>query len=489
MVRRWFAVGAVALALTAATRGGPAHAAGIARLTGDAVPVAYDLTIAPGIIRHASAGSETIDVLLHRPLDAIALNARKVDIVRASIDGRMARVETLPAIEQILVHSATPLRAGPHRVELTFASTIGTAERPEGLYDVDGAHLATIFEPSTARSMFPCFDEPQFRARFTLHVRAPAAWTVISNMPLRARHPAAQRIVQNDFAPTPPMPVYLLTLDAGVYAHADAVAGTIPIRVFVRPGQEAQARAVAARAQRIIPFFERYFGIPFPLPKLDIVVSPGVLQSALEGWGSITMYSEGMAFGGPAGDRGPGDRDATEVLAHEIAHQWAGDLVTMRWWSDTFVAEALAEFAQRQAVREVFPELRSWRDDDRIVAGIMRNGVRKGSRAAVHPILTDLQADANDAFSLTTYDKGASVIESWRDAVGDARFRVALHGYLTRYAYGSATFDDLWSALGGPAGIAYGRSWLLQRGYIPSSTCARPVRRDVRRSRCRKRRS
>jgi len=437
----------------------------VARLTGDVVPLAYDLAIAPDVARSASAGSETIDVQVRRPLDAIALNALKIGVTRATIDGRAARVETFPAVEQIVLRTGARLGAGPHRIELAFTSAVHGAGDPRGLYAIGNAYVVTRFEPSTARSMFPCFDEPEFRARFTLHVRAPAAWTVISNMPLRARRPAGAGLTDNDFAPTPPMPAYLLTLDGGVFAHADAVAGTTPIRVFIRPGEEAHARVMAARAQRIVPFYERFFGVPFPLPKLDLVVAPGVLGSALEGWGAITFYAEGDAFGQQYGGGERGDRYAAEVIAHEIAHQWAGDLVTMRWWSDTFVAEAVAQFSQRQAVRALFPELGSWRDDDRAVADVMRGGVRKGSRPVVHVIATDLDAEDFGAFDQATYDKGASVIEGWREAAGDEQFHAALHEYLTRFAYGSATFDDFWGALGGAPGVAYGSSWLLQRGY------------------------
>ncbi|MDP9107078.1 MAG: M1 family metallopeptidase, partial [Candidatus Eremiobacteraeota bacterium] len=437
----------------------------VARLTDDVVPLAYDLAIAPNIARSTSAGSETIDVRLRRPLDAIALNALKIGVTRATIDGRVARIETFPAVEQILLRTGDRLGAGPHRIELAFTSAIHGGDDPRGLYASESSYIVTRFEPSTARSMFPCFDEPQFRARFTLHVRAPAAWTVISNMPLRARRPAGAGLTDSDFAPTPPMPAYLLTLDGGVFAHADAVAGTIPIRVFVRPGQVAHARVMAARAQRIVPFYERFFGVAFPLPKLDLVVSPGALGSALEGWGAITFYAEGDVFGRQFGGGERGDRYAAEVLAHEIAHQWVGDLVTMRWWSDTFVAEAVAQFAQRQAVRAVFPELGSWRDDDRAVGDVMRGGVRKGSRPVVHVVSTDLDAEDFQAFDQATYDKGAAVIEGWHDAAGDEQFHTALHEYLTRFAYGSATFDDFWGALGGALGVAYGNSWLLQRGY------------------------
>ncbi len=459
----------LALAFAAVVRAAPASPAHPreARLGTDVVPVAYDLTLAPDVSALRSAGEETLDVAVRRPVDAIALNARRIDVEAAALDGAPARAEAVPAIEQLLIRSDKPLAPGRHRITLRFTSRIQDGSEPDGLFRSAGPHgamLTTLFEPSRARALFPCFDEPAFRAPVALHVRAPSDWTVVSNMPLLEKRTSADGLAQSDFAPTPPISAYMLTLDAGVMTHVDGVAANVPIRVFAMPGQEERARTMLADAERLLPFYASFFGTPFPLPKLDLVVAPGALQSAFEGWGAITFYTEAVPFGtreaGAAGRRG-----AVEVLAHEMAHQWTGDLVTMRWWSDTFVAEGLAQFAQRASVRDVFPELESWRDDDADVDAMMSNPITAQSKPAITRIRTDLNDDDWQAFNQAAYDKGASVVEGWRLAIGEAAFRARLRSYLHAFAYRSATSEDFWNAMGGRRGVVYGSGWLARRGY------------------------
>lgn len=438
-----------------------------ARLAGDVLPVAYDLTLGLDVETMRTSGEETIDVRAVRPVAAIALNARQIDLHDVTVDGAPAHSESLPAIEQILIRTGAPIAAGRHRVVLRFGSAIHDGGEPSGLFVSAGEEagfVTGLFEPSRARALFPCFDEPAFRAPITLHVRAPSKWTVVSNMPLLARNPLAGGLAQNDFEPTPPMPVYMLTLDAGVLEHVDGSAANVPIRVFTAPGQEDHARTMLADAERLLPFYESYFGTPFPLPKLDLVVAPGGLQTAFEGWGAITFYSEATPFGLEfPGEQGR--RAAVEVLAHEMAHQWTGDLVTMRWWRDTFVSEGLAQFAQRTSTSAVFPELRTWLDDDRAVGSLLANPVGPRSKPVLTEIRGDLQDEDFEVFSPATYEKGASVVEGWRSAIGDEAFRARLRAYLRRFAYGSATFEDFWDVMGGAGGLAYGRSWLAQRGF------------------------
>jgi aminopeptidase N len=453
----------LALAFVVAACGLPGAAA--QRLSDDVVPVSYDLTVAPNHETLRTDGSEALVVDVRRPVAAIVLNAREIDVREASIDGRRARVDVSPAVEQIALRGEGTIQRGRHRIDLTFTSTVHDGAVNGLLRGPRDVSLMTLFEPSTARTMFPCLDEPQFRARFTLHVRAPSAWTVVSNMPLRAKHDAGDGLVQNDFTPTPPMPAYMLVLDAGPFAHVEGRAASVPIRIFVRRGREAQARTMLADAERLLPFYERFFGTRFPLPKLDVVVASGMLQSAFEGWGAISFYSESMPFGQQFDGGAPGRRFAAEVLAHEMAHQWAGDLVTMRWWRDTFVSEALAQFAQREAMRSVFPQLEAWRDDDRQVADVMRRGVAVNARPVLTPIRTDLDADAFQVFAPATYEKGASAIAGWRDMIGERAFAASLHRYVRKFAYGSATFEDFWNTMGGADGVAYGHSWLAQPGY------------------------
>jgi aminopeptidase N len=452
---------------------GAAAANAIARLSNDAAPVSYDLHIQPvpgpndnwytGPGGLKVLGTETIVVQTARDLDAIVMNQSHIEVHKASIDGETATSTIDQTLQQLRLQTAHRLAAGRHTVELAFTAT--SPNPGFQTYGGDARVLATLFEESLARGSFPCFDEPQFRARFTLHVRVPSAWTVVSNMPESARRPEADGTDVHDFAPTPPMPVYLLTFDMGVLAHVDGSAETVPVRVFVRPGKEAQARVMLADAERLLPYYEAFFATPYPLPKLDFVVVPDFEDTALEGWGAITSYSEEDAFGDQMGGGVDGRREAVEVVAHEMAHQWVGDLVDMAWWRDTFVAEGLAEFSQQRAMATLFPELTSWASDDRQLEFILDGGVGPKTKPVVSPVATDLDEDDGVPFGGATYLKGATIVRQWQRLIGEPAFKTAIASYLAAHAYGSATFEDFWSAFSDPRAPAYGDAWFKHFGF------------------------
>jgi hypothetical protein len=451
-----------------------ARAAGaVARLSSDTTPLSYDLHVQPvagpndnwgaGPDGLTVAGSETIVVRTTRDLDAIVMNQSRIDVRDASIDGDRAIATADEPIQQLRLQTLRPLATGEHTIRLTF---VARSPNPGfKAYGDTAPLLATLFETSLARGVFPCFDEPQFRARFTLHVRAPSAWTVISNMPLDSRTSQGDGTDVHDFAPTPPMPVYLLTFDMGAYAHVDGSATNVPIRVFVRPGKEPQARAILADAEKLLPFYEAFFGTAYPLPKLDIVVVPAGEPTALEGWGAITEYDETLAFGAMDGGGIDGRLHAAEAVAHEMAHQWAGDLVDMRWWRDTFVAEGFAQFSQQRAMATLFPDLHSWISDDRQLEPILTNGVGRRSVPVITDVATDLDDDDAVPFSLATYLKGAAVLRQWQLFTGEGAFETSIAAYLSAHAYGSATFEDFWASFPQAHGSDFGASWLKQIGF------------------------
>jgi Peptidase family M1 domain/Peptidase M1 N-terminal domain len=441
----------------------------VARLSGDTVPISYDLHVEPVFdptkwrTSMLIDGSETIRVTTTRDLDDIVLNASHTSIHEATIDGQAAVATLDETRQQLTLHAAHRLSHGEHTILLAFKS-----EKPgDGFrqYGLNPPALATMFEPSMARGVFPCFDEPQFKAAFTVHVRAPSTWDVVSNMPQASRTPQGDGTDSFDFQPTPPMPVYLLTFDMGVFAHADGRAGATPIRVYVSPGKEAQAAVILADAQRLLPFYEGFFATRYPLPKLDIVVVNNGYETALEGWGAITVYAQDEAFGEQMGGGTAGRLYAIQVVAHEMAHQWVGDLVTMRWWRDTFVAEGLAEFSQQRAVSELFPEMRSWADDDRDVEYILARGTTAGRKAVVSDVPTDLNDDDDRMFDGAVYDKGAAVVRQWQSIVGEDAFQSGIAGYLKTHAYGSATFEEFWTAFPDARSLSYAQAWLTRPGF------------------------
>ncbi|HET9031047.1 MAG TPA: M1 family metallopeptidase, partial [Candidatus Aquilonibacter sp.] len=411
----------------------------------------------------ALAGDENIVVDVRRHVPSITLNADGLSVTAATIDGNPAAVSFNGPLQQATFVAAAGLDPGRHVLALHFARS-GSASNQYGMMETHPGRMS-LFESSLARTVFPCFDEPEFRARFSVHVQTPKGPTVISNMPVTARQRLDDGNVRWNFAQTPPMPVYLLTVDIGPFVAVQGTADGIPIAVWTRPEDAAHARTVLQDAERFLPFYHTFFGIPYPLPKLDIVVGRLGTQTALEGWGAINIYSSYEAFGGQFGGGIAGRRDAAQVLAHEMAHQWVGDLVTMRWWRDTFVAEGLAEFAQRQAMQRVYPSLASWRSDEYDIATLMDTPVGPQMGPALVDVKTDLESDAENAFTSATYTKGASILDGWHEFVGDARFHRRLTGYLRTFAYRSATYEDFWRAMGGATGVHYGLAWLAQRGH------------------------
>jgi aminopeptidase N len=268
----------------------------------------------------------------------------------------------------------------------------------------------------------------------------------------------------------------LLTFDMGVFSHVDGHAGATPIRVFVRPGKEAQAAVMLADAERLLPFYERFFATRYPLPKLDIVVANTGFETALEGWGAITAYSEEPAFGHQMNGGKAGRLLAVQIVAHEVAHQWVGDFVSMRRWRDTFVGQGLAEFAQWRAIAELYPELDSWTRDDFDVESVLRNGVAAHTRAVVSNIASDLGDDDDAMFGGAVYEKGAAVVRQWQLGIGDAAFTQGISAYMQTHALASATVEDFWSAFTNSESSFYGKAWLTRPGFPLvdlDATCAR----------------
>ncbi len=416
-------------------------------------------------------GDETIRVRVVTQVDHIVLNWLGVSVSNVTIDGQPAAVEDhVKLLQQIWLRPAEPVQSGTHDVHLSFVSRIDNGVNSAGLWNDEAMQgkvvpfLVTMFEPSTARTMFPCFDEPGFRAAFTLHVTAPAEWTVVSNMPATARTQLDPSRARTDFAPTPPMPTYLLTLDAGVMTSVSGESDGVPIHVYAAPGTEG-LNTILSRAERIMHYYNSYLGVRFPLPKLDVIAAPGWFHSALEQWGAMTFYNGQDIVVGPNADPAVGTREAFDELAHEMGHQWFGDLVGMRWWRDTFVAEGVTQWFAYGADRALEPSLPWYRDQDGGIDTVMSYGVRASSIPVISNIATDFDKDDWVPFGLATYDKGAAVLEMWRSHVGDAAFRTALARYLQRHAGTAVSFEDFWNAFDDPAAEKFADAWLKRPGF------------------------
>ena len=269
-----------------------------------------------------------------------------------------------------------PIAPGRYTLHIEYSGNVNRSG--VGLYRADyvaagkpGRTLATQLESVYARDVFPCFDEPAFRAVFELSVRAPRGVEVVSNMPRAVSRPDGGG-TSHRFQPTPPMPSYLLAVSVG---HFDALAGRaagVPLRILTAPGKRAQATYAMRVTQQVMPFYDAYFGVPYALPKLDQLAVPSVRQGAMEDWGLIS-YSENALLFDPARSSPDTERGVFTTVAHEIAHQWFGNLVTAASWDEIWLNEAFATWMAEKTMARFNP---LWRTElerrfplDRTMAG------------------------------------------------------------------------------------------------------------------------
>jgi len=319
-------------------------------------------------------------------------------------------------------------------------------------------------EPIAARAVFPGFDEPSFRASFAITVTAPSAYEVVSNMPVKSRDMQGA-VTRWQFAPTPPMPTYLVAIAVGQFdALEDSVDG-IPLRILTARGKKADARYAMDVTKQVLPFYREYFGVPYALPKLDQIAVPGVLQGAMENWGFIT-YIENALLYDPAKSSIETRQGVFEVIAHEVAHQWFGDLVTAASWDEIWLNEAFATWMENKATANFNP---AWQLPlNRVLTRqrVMRGDAGPATRAIRSgPVY---ETAVFDVFDGVTYTKGGAVLAMIETYIGPDAFRRGLAAYFDGQKLSNATAGDLWHYLSQASGTnvaAVASSWTDQKGY------------------------
>ena len=459
--------------LTAALLSAPVQDPKAYRLPAELVPEHYDLSLAPRPAEGSFAGEEAIAVRLGQPTREIVLQAADLSIDSASVE--VAGVRTVPTIaldpptETLRLRFPAPLPAGKAIVRLTFHAKLRDDLR--GLYLVkakDGsAYAFTQFEPTDARRAFPCFDEPAFKATFSIRATVPAGLTAISNGPEAGRdEDAAHKLTTFHFETTPPISTYLVALAVGRFATiGGAKVGRTPLRVITLPGQEALGRFALQIATELLPWYERYFGIPYPYAKLDLLAVPDFEAGAMENAGAI-FFRDVDLLSDPTQPSVQGQKRVAIVVAHEMAHQWFGDLVTMRWWDDLWLNEAFAELMESESVSSLRPEWRIW-DDFQLDT---QRALYDDALASTHPIHAPVATaeEANEAFDDITYLKGSAALRMLELFLTPAIWQKGIHDYLVAHAGANAAESDLWAALAQRSGkpvASVARSWFERSGY------------------------
>ncbi len=419
------------------------------------VPDDYDIDITPDLDRLTLTGSEVIHLHVRSATDSITLNQAGLKLGQAAVQGvGQATITQDEKAQTATLHFSNPIAPGSYVLEIKYTGPI--PQSPNGIYYDDyktaqGASkrmLVTQFEVADARRMFPGWDEPAFKAVFHLSVTLPAGLVAVSNMPGRqVAAPAGQQRVA--FDATPRMSTYLLALLAGDMTAVKGTADGVRMSAYAPTGRQDQAQYALDIEQHVLPYYDTYFGVHFPLPKLDLIAIPGNYQAgAMENWGAITFIDDAMLFD-PKTSSPATRQQIAYVVAHEMAHQWSGDLVTMGWWDNIWLNEGFATWMGWKVTDHLHPDWQIWPRQH----SAREEAMAQDALPTTHPIQQVIrdETEADTAFDQISYQKGSMIIRMVEDWIGPDVFRDGMRGYMKAHEFGNATSADLWNALGAAA--------------------------------------
>ncbi|HEY4002533.1 MAG TPA: M1 family metallopeptidase [Candidatus Xenobia bacterium] len=439
------------------------------QLPDTAVPDAYRIAMHPDLSHNRFSGEETVSLTVRQATRDIVLNALDLHVPTARIDGPAHAVghPVIDARRQTLtVRFDQPLPPGHYALALTFNGVLRSVR--QGFYVnryPGGTMLATEMEPADARRAFPCWDEPEYRCRWTLSVTVPGDFLAVSNMPVAHQRPLANHAKQVDFQTTPPMASYLVALIAGPLETAERQVDGVTVRAVVRRGQKANTTYALDVMSHVLPFLHHYFNRAYPLPKIDMIGLPGGYGGAMENWGAIT-YDETLLLFNPKTGSPSTREDVFNTIAHETAHQWFGDLVTMQWWDDLWLNEGFATWMALKEEEAIEPGWAPWVGEQ----GESQTAMGTDGEPGAHPIQQAIHdpGEADSAFDDITYEKGASFIRMMESYLGPDVFRKGIQLYIQQHAFGNARTGDLWAALAQASGqpvAEVAKGWTEQPGY------------------------
>ena len=436
-------------------------------------PERYDLRVTVQPDEGRFSGRVRIAVQLAEPARELTLHAQELEVgdARVEFDGRRsaATVRLDLAATTLTLNLPSELPKGAAVIDLAFAGRLN--RQMKGLYEaratvegVEERYAFTQCEPTDARRFFPCFDEPGFKATFSLEATAPAHLTILSNMPAvsEARNGATKTI---RFADTPVMATYLLALAVGRLSSSARRIAETHVAVWALPQDLHLADFALGVTEATLPLLNDYFGLPYPYPKLDLIAVPDFAMGAMENWGAIFFRDSRLLVETKRASTAT-QRVVANVIVHEIVHQWFGNLVTMAWWDDLWLNEAFATWLACKIVDQWRPEWRSWEEFQLEKQIPLELDALDSSR----PIVSDVRSSSEieSMFDPLTYEKGAAVLRMIERFVGDEVFRDGIRAYMRRHQFGNTVASDLWRALeaasGHPVG-ALAKDWLTQAGY------------------------
>ena len=438
------------------------------------IPINYELMFEPLFHNFKFNGEEVITLNLSKPTNSIKIDAAELSIKESHIiqGGKIISSESSlnEKDEKLTIKLAKKIK-GKAKLSIKFTGTLN--DRLLGFYksqykDRKGKtkYLATTqFEAADARRAFPCWDEPAVKATFDVSLLVDKHLDAISNMPVISKKKTGTKILHK-FGRTPIMSTYLLYLGVGEFEYLHGKLRNIKIRIVTTKGNKNKGKLSLDFTKKFLGEYEKYFGIKCPLPKLDMIAIPDFAAGAMENWGAITFREAILLYDAKTSSTRTKQYIA-EVISHELAHQWFGNLVTMKWWNDLWLNESFATFMATKIVNKFYPEWDLW---DQFLGDAMLEAMSLDALKNSHPINVDVKhpAQIREIFDAISYDKGGNVLRMLENYVGIENFRKGLKYYLTQHKYSNAEGQDLWKSIGKVAHKpvdAMMKTWIDQVGY------------------------
>lgn len=440
------------------------------RLSQHVRPISYAIDIATHPGRADFAGRLEIQLELLRPSDRLELHSKDLDLSDVSIHQadrqESPRVELIKETESVVFVTAQPLAVGPATLRLAFRGRPNPGMH--GLYlahDGEERAVCTQCEATDARAIFPCFDEPELKATFAWTIRTEGDVVALANGELLSTEKNGAETIWR-FAPTERISSYLVALAVGHFESTEETkVGTTPIRIWAPVGKKEQGRFAHGFTEKLIPWYERYFDLPYAYHKYDQVGVPGFDAGAMENVG-LVLFRQNLLLMDPRAASWNQEKLIAKVIAHELAHMWFGNLVTMSWWDDLWLNEAFAEWFAHKGTHAVAPSYLVWND----FQGDKNRALIDDALPTTHPIWSPVSTpgEALEMFDVITYQKGCAVMRMLEHFLGEVPFRDGLRTYMKAFREKNAKGADLWHHLAASSGQPVERlmeSWVAQPGF------------------------
>ncbi|HSB57591.1 MAG TPA: M1 family metallopeptidase [Nitrosopumilaceae archaeon] len=437
-------------------------------------PINYEIWFEPDLKNFTYLGKEMITIQISNPTNKFVLNSAELKIKNCfvKIKGQTfkGKVQLDEKNEELTVIIPEKIK-GKVDLLIEFAGILN--DKLVGFYKSEYKDrrgktkfmASTQFEAADARRAFPCWDEPESKATFDVSITVDRNLTAISNMPVLSTKRIGKKTLYK-FSRTPVMSTYLLYLGVGELEFLQGRVGKTKIRIVTTKGKKNLGKLSLQFTKQFLKWYENYFKIPYPLPKLDMIAVPDFASGAMENWGAIT-FRETILLYDPKTSSTETKQHIAEVISHEIAHQWFGNLVTMKWWNDLWLNESFATFMATKAVHDYYPQWDLW---DQFLIGETKGAMNLDALKTSHPIDVKVNkpSEIREIFDEISYNKGGTVLRMLENFLGEKDFRNGLKNYLKKHMYGNATTEDLWNSLEKVSRKPVRKmmnSWVKQVGY------------------------